>query len=125
MNRNRITAQPDPSIASLTPRQLDVAQLLAIGRSNAEIGQQLGMSENTVKKHLEDVFATLGVTNRTECAVRMRHDAPRNAIPLRVTHVDGVAVTRTSELKLTHRRDTAVSHARAPSGGSANESPRS
>lgn len=91
-----ITAQPDPSIASLTPRQLDVAQLLAIGRTNEDIGHRLGMSTNTVKKHLKDIYTTLGVTNRTECAIRMRHDAPRNAIPLGVTHVGGVAVTRTS-----------------------------
>lgn len=88
-----ITAQPDPTIASLTPRQLAVAHL--VGRTNAEIGQHLGMSENTVKKHLKDIFATLGVTNRTECAIRMRHDAPRSTIPVGVTRVDGVAITRT------------------------------
>lgn len=91
-----ITAQPDPNIASLTPRQLEVAQLLAIGWTNAEIGHRLEMSNNTVKKHLKDIYTTLGVTNRTECAIRMRHDAPRNAIPVGVTRMGSVAVTRTS-----------------------------
>jgi DNA-binding CsgD family transcriptional regulator len=86
-----ITTRRDPQIAALTQRQLDVAHL--VNHTNAEIGE-LGLSENTVKKHLKDIFATLGATNRTECANRMRHDAPRNRAPIGVTRIGDVAITR-------------------------------
>ncbi len=52
----------------LTRRQLDVGTLAARGLSNAEIASALGVSANTVKKHLKDVFARLALTNRTELA---------------------------------------------------------
>jgi DNA-binding NarL/FixJ family response regulator len=53
----------------LTPRQLEVATFTARGLTNREIARVLDLSENTVKKHLKDVFATLEITNRTELAV--------------------------------------------------------
>ena len=52
----------------LTDREEDVFQLLANGASNAQIAQKLGLSESTVKFHLRNLFAKLGVTNRTEAA---------------------------------------------------------
>jgi DNA-binding NarL/FixJ family response regulator len=52
----------------LTDREEDVLQLLANGASNAQIAQKLGLSESTVKFHLRNLFAKLGVTNRTEAA---------------------------------------------------------
>jgi DNA-binding CsgD family transcriptional regulator len=55
-------------LAGLTRRQLDVARLAANGRTNCEIALRLAISENTVKKHLKDVFVRLGVGNRTELA---------------------------------------------------------
>lgn len=51
---------------ALTPRQADVAALAARGATNPQIAQQLGVSENTVKTHLKDVFDRLGVTSRAE-----------------------------------------------------------
>jgi DNA-binding NarL/FixJ family response regulator len=50
---------------SLTPRELEVLRLVAAGRSNAEIGQALYISEATVKTHLLRSFAKLGVSDRT------------------------------------------------------------
>jgi len=50
---------------SLTPRELEVLSLVAAGRSNAEIGQALYISEATVKTHLLRSFAKLGVSDRT------------------------------------------------------------
>jgi DNA-binding NarL/FixJ family response regulator len=50
---------------SLTPRELEVLGLVAAGRSNAEIGQALYISEATVKTHLLRSFAKLGVSDRT------------------------------------------------------------
>jgi DNA-binding CsgD family transcriptional regulator len=62
------SATKKPDLAGLTRRQLDVARLAANGRTNCEIALQLAISENTVKKHLKDVFVRLGVGNRTELA---------------------------------------------------------
>jgi DNA-binding NarL/FixJ family response regulator len=54
----------------LTPRELDVLRLLARGQTNREIGQQLSLSLSTVKAHIEHIIAKLGVSDRTQAAVR-------------------------------------------------------
>jgi DNA-binding NarL/FixJ family response regulator len=61
-------AAPDPN--ALTDREAAVLALVAEGRSNAQIAAALSLSENTVKFHLRNLFAKLGVTNRTEAAAR-------------------------------------------------------
>ena len=50
----------------LTPRELSALRLLADGKANKEIANELDISERTVKTHLEHLFAKLGVTSRTE-----------------------------------------------------------
>jgi DNA-binding CsgD family transcriptional regulator len=64
-------AANEQALGRLTRRQSDVALLAAQGRPNAAIATTLGLSENTVKKHLKDIFDELGVTNRTELAIRV------------------------------------------------------
>ena len=54
----------------LTPRESEVLQLVARGRTNAEIAQDLFISVNTVKRHLNNIFMKLGVTTRIQ-AVRV------------------------------------------------------
>lgn len=49
----------------LTPREYEVMSLVGVGKTNQEIAQLLWLSPRTVKKHLENVFEKLGVTNRT------------------------------------------------------------
>lgn len=56
------------SIQSLTPRQREVAELVAHGCTNLEIGNMLEISANAVKKHVSRVLAVLDVSNRTELA---------------------------------------------------------
>jgi two-component system NarL family response regulator len=51
---------------SLSKRELDVVALLAHGKSNKEIGEELHISETTVKSHVKSVFAKLNVFSRTE-----------------------------------------------------------
>jgi len=55
---------------SLTPRELEVLELVAQGLSNKEIAHAIGRTDETVKIHLKSVFAKLKVATRTE-AVRV------------------------------------------------------
>jgi DNA-binding NarL/FixJ family response regulator len=57
-------------IEDLTPRELEVLQVLAEGRSNKEIAQRLGVSEHTVKFHVDAILGKLGAHTRTEAVAR-------------------------------------------------------
>ncbi len=54
-----------PRAAELTPRETDVLEWVAKGKTNRDIGDILGMSPRTVNKHLEHIYAKLGVETRT------------------------------------------------------------
>jgi DNA-binding NarL/FixJ family response regulator len=54
----------------LTPRQIDVLQMLAQGCSNKEIARRLEMADGTVRTHINAVFRALEVTNRTQAVMR-------------------------------------------------------
>ena len=56
----------------LSRREAEVLHWLAEGKSNSQIAAILGISHRTVDKHLEAVFRTLGVSNRTEAALVAR-----------------------------------------------------
>ncbi len=54
--------------SDLTGRELEVLELIVRGRSNREIGSALGISEATVKSHINSILGKLGVTDRTQAA---------------------------------------------------------
>jgi DNA-binding NarL/FixJ family response regulator len=54
----------------LSPREREVLQLLTKGETNREIARQLTVSVSTVKIHVEHILAKLGVSDRTQAAVR-------------------------------------------------------
>ena len=58
-----------------TPRQLEVLALVAKGRTNRQIGAELSISEQTVRRHLQNLFRTLGVPSRAAAtAYALEHD---------------------------------------------------
>lgn len=57
-------------VPRLTPRQGELLRLVAAGHSNAQIARQLGISEGTVRIHLEHIYARLEVSSRTAAVHR-------------------------------------------------------
>jgi DNA-binding NarL/FixJ family response regulator len=60
---------PDVDVESLTPREIEVLELLAEGLPNKAIAARLGISDQTVKFHVASITGKLGAPNRT-AAVR-------------------------------------------------------
>ena len=54
--------------SELTPREIDVLRLVAAGRSNKRIADELGLSEATVRTHVSNILAKLGADDRTQAA---------------------------------------------------------
>ena len=55
----------------LTPRELQIAELVALGRTNAEIGRELWITENSVKQALKRMFRKLEVSSRAEMVAQL------------------------------------------------------
>ncbi|AFZ11625.1 transcriptional regulator, LuxR family [Crinalium epipsammum PCC 9333] len=55
----------------LTPREMQIAQLVALGRTNAEIGNELWITENSVKQALKRMFRKLEVSSRAEMVAQL------------------------------------------------------
>jgi DNA-binding NarL/FixJ family response regulator len=64
--------RPQPLVDPLTERELDVLRAVADGLSNREAAGLLFLSEGTVKNHVTNVLAKLGVRDRTQAALRAR-----------------------------------------------------
>ena len=60
----------------LTQREYQVVLLVAEGLTNAEIAGRLWISPGTVRRHLENTFAKLGVHTRTAAVARVRNGEP-------------------------------------------------
>ena len=57
-------------VPQLTPRHWDLLRLVAAGYTNAQIARRLGLSEGTVRKHLENIYGRLQVSSRTAAVTR-------------------------------------------------------
>ena len=63
------TGQPSTSGFGLTTREIEIISAIKEGNSNREIASKLAISEETVKRHLSNIYAKLGVSSRLELAV--------------------------------------------------------
>jgi DNA-binding CsgD family transcriptional regulator len=66
LDAERRRAQSSP----LTPRQADLLRLVADGHTNAQVARRLGLSEATVRTHLENIYGRLQVSSRTAAVLR-------------------------------------------------------
>jgi DNA-binding NarL/FixJ family response regulator len=57
------------TLARLSERERQIAFYVARGMKNKDIGQELSISENTVKRHLQSIFTKTGARDRLELAV--------------------------------------------------------
>lgn len=60
---------PQPKMDELTPRELEVLKLIAAGSSNRDIAQALYIAEKTVKAHVSNLLAKMGLQSRTQAAL--------------------------------------------------------
>lgn len=63
------TSKSPPELATLTPREKEVLQLIATGYSNREIAEQLYIAERTVKNHVNSILRRLNLRDRTQAAI--------------------------------------------------------
>jgi two-component system, NarL family, response regulator LiaR len=64
----------------LTGREIEILQLVAMGKTNQEIADQLFLSERTVRTHITNILSKLGLTNRTQAALY--------ALKAGISHID-------------------------------------
>ena len=68
IRRGNVVSEEDRLAQSLSEREQKILELIADGSTNREIGDQLYLSERTVKHHVSDILGKLGLTRRVEAA---------------------------------------------------------
>jgi DNA-binding NarL/FixJ family response regulator len=66
---NKAAAEPERKTYGLTPRELEVTTCIVEGCSNRDVARQFAISEETVKRHLSNIFDKTGVSTRLELAL--------------------------------------------------------
>ena len=70
--RQPVPTAPSPFLKQLTPREIQIANLVARGLTNAEIGTELWITQNSVKQALKRLFRKLEVSSRTAMVAKLR-----------------------------------------------------
>ena len=76
--RTSVAAGPEDGLRSLTEREREVAELVHRGHTNRDIATAIFISEKTVERHLSRIFAKLGLSRRTELALRVATENDRH-----------------------------------------------
>ncbi|HEY9665515.1 MAG TPA: LuxR C-terminal-related transcriptional regulator [Coleofasciculaceae cyanobacterium] len=74
--QSQLTPFNDTNISRLTPREIQIAELVAQGLTNAQIGVALWITENSVKQALKRMFRKLEVSSRAEMVARLSFYIP-------------------------------------------------
>jgi DNA-binding CsgD family transcriptional regulator len=72
---------PERGMAVLTPRELEIARMMAAGHTNRQIARSLYLSDKTVELHITNIFNKLGITSQNEVEQALTHtgvDEPSN-----------------------------------------------
>ena len=72
IHRRPTTPKAEPAMFTLTPREEDILECVAVGQTNKEIAIKLNISEKTVKHYMTTIMHKLHVRNRVEAAVKAR-----------------------------------------------------
>jgi DNA-binding CsgD family transcriptional regulator len=78
----------------LTVRQHEIARLVVLGDTNAEVGRKLAISANTVKAQLKDIFERLALRSRVELVTALARQTPPLGVPAGITRLGGITITR-------------------------------
>ena len=77
---------PSPPPSTVSPRELDVVRLVADGRSNREIAEELVISRKTAEAHVSHILTKLGMWRRVQIAMwSMQHDLHAPAVLIEAT----------------------------------------
>ena len=71
VNLKQIVSEPQPAPAypdGLTEREVEVLRLVAVGKSNPQIGEELFISPRTVTTHVSNILNKINAANRAEAA---------------------------------------------------------
>jgi two-component system, NarL family, response regulator DevR len=68
IRKGNVMTEEDKLASELNERELTILELIADGLTNREIGEQLYLSEKTVKHHVSDILSKLGISRRVEAA---------------------------------------------------------
>jgi DNA-binding NarL/FixJ family response regulator len=79
-NRSAAPQKKSDLLTELTAREQEVLHLVASGMSNKHVARKLDLHEKTVKHHMTQVMAKLGVSNRTEAAMVLRDGLDRRPV---------------------------------------------
>jgi DNA-binding NarL/FixJ family response regulator len=74
--RRQATAAGDDPLATLTPREREIALLVGAGSTNPEIASAVFLSRKTIERHVSNILAKLAVRNRAELAAVISHRQP-------------------------------------------------
>jgi DNA-binding NarL/FixJ family response regulator len=73
-----VVARPVPRGSALTPRELEIAELVALGLTNRQIAERLFISPGTVRIHVERILGKLGRTSRVQIATWVVEERSRD-----------------------------------------------